>query len=183
MRLLAALAAFGLIAMPSFGADIPRPAPALSMMTPNGSRIQLDQYKGKVVALEVMITTCPACQHASQVLNKIYTEYKDKGFQAVGVAINPMAHMLVEDFQKKFGVTFPIGHESAETVKAFLQHPIVEIFRVPQLVFIDKNGVIRGQYNGTDPFFNDEEKNIRAEVEKLLKEPARAGAKKAASSK
>jgi len=53
--------------------------------------------------------------------------------------------------------------------------------KVPQLVFIDRTGVIRAQYSGVDPFFSNEEANMRAEVEKLLSEPvakAAAGKKK-----
>jgi hypothetical protein len=42
---------------------------------------------------------------------------------------------------------------------------------VPQLVFIDRKGVIRAQYGGSDPFVaSNEEANIRGMVEKLLRE-------------
>jgi hypothetical protein len=53
---------------------------------------------------------------------------------------------------------------------------------MPQLVFIDKNGVIRAQYRGDDAkFFGTpadkgatEEKNMRAEIQKLLAPPPAA---------
>ena len=36
-------------------------------------------------------------------------------------------------------------------------------FYVPQMVFIDRKGVIRAQYGGTDPFLGDQqEANMRA---------------------
>jgi hypothetical protein len=55
---------------------------------------------------------------------------------------------------------------------------------VPQLVFIDRKGVIRAQYAGNDPFFKDEERNVRAQIEGLLKEGAApAGSRKPAKSK
>jgi hypothetical protein len=42
------------------------------------------------------------------------------------------------------------------------------------MAFIDRTGTIRAQYTGYDTaFFSDDmDKNIRAEAEKLLKEPA-----------
>ena len=43
---------------------------------------------------------------------------------------------------------------------------------VPNLVVIDRNWVIRAQYAGDDPFFHDSNKNLRALVDSLLKEPA-----------
>ena len=45
-------------------------------------------------------------------------------------------------------------------------------FYVPQMVFIDKKGVIRAQYGGTDPFLGDQqEANMRGMIEQLLAEP------------
>ena len=42
----------------------------------------------------------------------------------------------------------------------------------PSMVFIDRKGMIRYQYLGGDPFFNNLEKNLRDTVEVLLREPA-----------
>lgn len=67
---------------------------------------------------------------------------------------------------------------------SFLQHSyMAPNFYVPQMVFIDKKGVIRGQYGGTDPFLGqNHEANMRGMIEKLLAEgggstPAKAPAK------
>jgi hypothetical protein len=49
---------------------------------------------------------------------------------------------------------------------------------MPQLVFIDRTGVIRAYYPGTDKFFLDEEKNMRAQLESLLKAPAKGATAK-----
>jgi hypothetical protein len=53
------------------------------------------------------------------------------------------------------------------------------------MAFIDRTGVIRAQYTGYDTeFFGDNlEKNIRAEVDKLLKEGAPGAAKATTKSK
>lgn len=181
MRTPSLLAAMGLAAafvLP--GADIPRPAPNMTFKMPQGGVIDLTQHRGKVVALEFLITTCPHCQKCSQILQKMQDEYGSKGFQALGVATNEMAHMLVPDYMKNFNLRFPIGFAPREQAHEFLQHPTMLIMYVPQLVFIDRKGIIQAQFAGGSDFFKDEEKNIRAKIEEMLKA---GGGKSAAPAK
>jgi peroxiredoxin len=155
-----------------FAADVPRQAPDTTFRTHDGSLIDLSKYKGKIVALEFLLTTCPHCQKTSQALQKMYQEYGAKGFQPVGVATNQMAHMLTAEFKQKFGITFPVGFTEHDTAVNWLQHPVMLTMYMPQLVFIDRKGMIRAQYPGTDKFFEDQENNMRKQIEQLLKEPA-----------
>lgn len=175
------------LSVAAWGAEIPRPAPDLAIKLPDGSNLHLSQYKGKVVALEFLLTTCPHCQRSSKALNKLQQEYGAKGFQVLGVAINPMSNMLVPDYVKQFQLTFPIGYDVPETANNFLQIPVMYRMLMPQVAFIDRTGTIRAQYSGDDQFFLNEDVNMRAKVEELLNEapagkPA-AGAKKAAPAK
>jgi len=54
---------------------------------------------------------------------------------------------------------------------------------MPQLVVIDRKGVIRYQYPGNDPFFENEEKNLREILLPLLKQGTAAPAKAKAAAK
>jgi thiol-disulfide isomerase/thioredoxin len=161
-----------LTAIPLAGAQIPRPSPEFVIALPNGQQELLSKYKGKVVVLEFLSTTCPHCQNSSKLLSKLNTELGPKGFQPIGAAINPEGD--VADFVKRFGVNFPVGKTTRDTAYAYLQHSILApTFYVPQMVFIDRNGVIRAQYGGSDAFLStNEEANIRSMVEKLLAENA-----------
>jgi len=165
MRLLIA----GFTALLMSAADVPRPAPDLSYKLPDGRQINLGDYRGKVVAIEFLITTCPHCQRCSQIMQKLYGEMGARGFQPLGVAINEMAHMLVPDYVRDLKLTFPVGFSDRGTATGFLQHPEHLILSMPQVVFIDRKGVIRAQVGGADKFFLDEEKNMRAQLESLLK--------------
>jgi peroxiredoxin len=154
-------------------AEIPRPAPELVVRQVNGQQLLLSQYRGKVVALEFLYTTCPHCQNCSAVLNRMFKEYQPRGFQVLGVAFNDMATLLVPDYISQLQLTFPVGVGLRDEAVGFLQHPPMELLYVPQLVFIDRKGIVRAQYRGTDDFFkNNEEANMRAQIEALLKEPA-----------
>jgi len=163
-------------------ADVPRPAPAASFRTPTGATVNLADYKGKVVALEFLITTCPACQRCSGLLQKMQTEFGSRGFQAIGVATNDMAHMLVPDYVKQLGLSYPVAYAPREKAHEFLQIPLMLIMYVPQLVFIDRQGTIRAQFGGRDNFFENEEVNMRKQIESLLGGGARPASKKGTKS-
>jgi peroxiredoxin len=159
-----------LFVLPLLGAVVPRPAPEFVIKTPDGRQVLLSQFRGKVVALEFLFTTCPHCQNCSQIMERVYKDLGPRGFQPLGAAFNPDAQLLVPEYVRQFSLTFPVGASPREPVLDFLQHSEVMRFLVPQLVFIDRKGVIRLQTSGEDDFFKEEEKNMRAEVEKLLAE-------------
>ena len=156
------------------GAQVPRPAPEYSFTLPNGQTEQISKHKGKVVVVEFLLTTCPHCQTSSKILADLNRQLGSRGFQPLGVAINPEADLPA--FIQQFGVNFPVGKASRETAMGFLQHSIMApTFYVPQMVFIDRKGVIRAQYGGSDMFLTaNEEANIRKLVESLLAEPGDA---------
>src|SRR5262249_16745986 len=123
------------------------------------------------VALELLYTTCPHCQHASQVFSKLYTEYGSRGFQPIGVAFNEMANMLVPDFVKQNNVNYPVGFSVRDPGLNFLGVSAVERFVVPQVVWIDRKGMIRSQ---TPPLGDEKllsEPYWREMIETLTKEP------------
>lgn len=169
-------------------AQVPRPAPEFVIMKADGTQELLSKYRGKVVVMEILLTTCPHCQSTSQILSRLHTELGPKGFQPLGVAIDPMAKLAVPDFIQRFGVNYPVGYAERDPVINFLQHPPMMRMLVPQLVIIDRNGVIVEQHSGDSPFFQNEEANLRNSILKLLAQRAPAprakpGAKPAAATK
>jgi len=148
---------------------VPRPSPDFAIQTVGGPPIQLKQYRGKVVALVFILTTCPHCQHTISVLAKIQNDYGPRGFQALASAVEQEASAHVPDFIAHFHPSFPVGFNELDAAFEYLRHPRMLRTLMPQLVFIDSKGVVRAQYRGEDAFFSgDQEKNIRQQVEKLL---------------
>jgi len=170
------------LALAAVAAEVPRRAPEFAFQLPGGQQVLLSEYRGKVVLLEMLYTTCPHCQHSAQLLSRLSKEYGPRGFQPLGVAFNDMASMLVPDFIKQAQASFPIGYAPRDPVLAFLQHPSILRFVVPQMVLVDRKGMIRSQTaaEGDEAFY--EEKSLRAKIEALLKEPP-AASKKAAPKK
>lgn len=164
-------------------AEVPRRAPEFAFQVPGGKQILLSEYRGKVVLIEMLYTTCPHCQNSARLISRLNREYGPRGFQPLGVAFNDMASMLVPDFIKQTQAGFPIGFAERDPVLSFLQHPTILRFVVPQMVLIDRKGMVRGQTaaEGDDKFY--EEKSLREKIEALLKEPAAAHRKSTASKK
>jgi peroxiredoxin len=158
-----------LVAISIAAADLPRPTPEFTVQMPGGKDIKLSDYKGKVVVVEILLTTCSHCQKASQGINKVQRELGAQGMQAIGVAVNEMAQMLVEDYTKQFNLDFPVGWSAREPAVQLLQHPVMMMMSFPNVVIIDRNGQIRHQFAGGDKFFENEEKNLRDLVLPLLK--------------
>jgi hypothetical protein len=105
-------------------------------------------------------------------LAKLSAEYGPKGFQPVGVAFNDMAGMLVPDFIKNNGVTFPVGFSQREQVMNYLGLSPDARVSVPQIVLIDRKGMIRQQSLSLNDDRTASEANLRTMIETLLKEPA-----------
>lgn len=164
-----ALTAFGLMA----GEVVPpKKAPELAFKIPGQGDKLLSQYKGKVVALELVFTTCPHCQHASQIMTKIQNDLGPKGLQAIDVAFNDNADLLVENFVKDFNVGFPVGWTTRQEVLKFLGLSVMDRFVVPQFVLIDRQGMIHYQSTPTrDTPAEDaisQEPYLRSQLEALL---------------
>jgi peroxiredoxin len=156
----------------ALGATVPRPSPDFAITLNGGGQIHPSQYHGKVVVLAFILTYCSHCQYTTQILSTLQKEYGPRGLQVVASAIEEMASLAVPDFIKKFEPGFPVGYDQREYVEEYLEHPVIYRLLMPQVVVIDRKGVIRAQYAGDDKFFgkDEQEKNFRELLEPLLKE-------------
>jgi AhpC/TSA family. len=151
-------------------AQVPRKAPEFGISLNSGKQVLLSQHRGKVVALMFILTYCSHCQDTVKIMKGMQAKYGPQGFQVLTSAIEDMASMSVPDFIKQFQPNFSVGFNSRNQVIPFLQFDSDMRMMMPQLVFVDREGQIRAQYSGDDPFFGpQQEANIRAKIEELLK--------------
>jgi peroxiredoxin len=150
-------------------AQVPRKSPEFGISLNNGKQVLLSEYRGKAVALMFILTYCGHCQQTVEVLKKLQAEYGPRGFQVLATAIEDMAAMAVPDFIKRYQPNFPLGYNNRHQTVAYLQFNPDMRMMMPQLVFVDREGTIRAQYTGDDPFFGaKQETNLRAKIEELL---------------
>ncbi|MEO5923871.1 MAG: TlpA disulfide reductase family protein [Bryobacteraceae bacterium] len=167
LLLVALGAAFSLPA----ASPVPRPAGALTFTEPSGKTTTLASLKGKVVVVQLLLTTCPHCQAFSKVLTKVTTEYGPK-VQAFGAAFDQDDAKNVANYIQTIGTNFPVGSVGQQVVPGFLGISVMDYarMRVPQVIVIDKKGVIRGQsdLNGNGPVST--ESGLRTLLATLVKE-------------
>jgi cytochrome oxidase Cu insertion factor (SCO1/SenC/PrrC family) len=148
----------------------PRKAPEFAFSIPGHGQQLLSQYRGKVVALEFIFTTCPHCQAAAKLMTKLQSEYGSRGLQVIDVAVNPNADLLVDAFARDFQVNFPVGWALREQAASFMNFSS-SYFVVPQLALIDRKGYIRYQTPATEtPAWDSlmNEASLRHHIEELL---------------
>jgi len=178
MRLIAS-AAFLALAIPALtvpavaAPPVPRKTPEFTIMDPSGKQVLISSYKGKVLVLPFMFTTCPHCQHYAQILTKIQNDYASKGVQVLGTVFNDANGPMATQFMKEFGVGFPVGYAARDAVISYLGISVMERWVVPQVVVIDRKGNIVAQSNATQgsPELQDEAP-LRILLDKLVKESA-----------
>ena len=154
-----------------------RRSPEFVIHSVDGKQTLLSSYKGKVIALLMVHTTCPHCQHTSQIFTQLQNEYGARGFQALDVAFNSMANLYVTEFVRSFNVGYPVGFSTPEEVMGYLGFNVMERYTVPQIVWIDRKFNIRSQTPpmGDDPTLYKEE-YWRSMIDTLLKESATGAA-------
>jgi peroxiredoxin len=159
---------------------LPRKAPEFTIEESSGKKTLLSSYKGKVVVMEFLFTTCPHCQKESQELTKLYHEFGPKGVQMLGVAVNDNAAVLVNGFIEQFSVGYPVGFSRTDDMVAFLGFSLMDRFVVPQLAVIDRKGMIRMQSGPQGDAKLQDETYMRNVITQILREPAATSAGKSA---
>ncbi len=161
----------------------PRPLTPFDFVLPDGQKMNLTSCKGKVCVVEFLFTTCPHCQQTAAVMRELNRELGPKGFQPIGIAFNDGAMMLVPDFVKNSGANYPVGIAARDKVIPYLGHSLTARLMVPQVIIVDKKGVIRYQSSLDGSEHLHEPARLKQIVTELLAEPAAGGtAKKAGAS-
>ena len=172
MKLLTKYALFLTVAASMFGAQVPRQAPEFDFVDANGKHTLMSSYKGKVVLIQFLLTTCPHCQAMSQMLTKMEGELGPKGFQAVGVAYNDATPDMVRAYSAQYAKGFPIAYAPPQTIRNFIEASVMDRLMFPHVVVVDKKGVVRAESKIEGSPELQEETSLRTLINSLLAEGA-----------
>ncbi len=129
------LAAINLNAQPKQGME----AFEIALPTAKGDTINLSSLKGKVVLLDFWASWCGPCRASNKELVRLYSKYKDKGFQILGVSLDDdkdaWKKAVAADKITWLQVNANGGWESPSLLKW-------EISALPTSFLIDKNGTL-----------------------------------------
>ncbi len=115
-----------------------------ALKTLDGDRVQLSDYRGKVVVLDFWATWCPPCRKELPRIQQLYEQNKDKGI--VVLAINDETGRKVKSFLKEHNYNFPVLMDQDGKV-----HRLYAANTIPNAVVVDRSGTIVAHLVGLRP--------------------------------
>ena len=169
VAILLALGAASAVAAP----PVPRASPELTIVEASGKETPLSSFKGKVVLLEFLLVDCPHCLRVAQTINKLHTEMAQRGFETVGVAFdNGIGSSALQNLVRILKLDYLVGRTTSDKVDSYLGRSVMERMQVPQVVIVDRTGVIRAQSRAIGEANLTDEGHLRGLVDELLDEQA-----------
>jgi peroxiredoxin len=123
-------------------------SPPLTVYVPDRDPIDVHAQLGKVVIVDFMTTICPSCKLAAVGLEKLYREFRTKGFLPLGVALDQRSALPLLSYRRQLELSFPIGAAPRKAVVKYLAHPAGKPLLVPTLVLLDKQGRVHSKQVG-----------------------------------
>ena len=166
---LTALLLLGALTMFAAGEFSNRRAPGFSLLDTRLQQHDLQDYKGKVLVIDFMQTTCPVCNALADTLSTLKTKYGEK-LAVLSVVTLPDNFQTADAFSGKHRAGWPILFDSGQVMMSYLKmRPGGNMdVHFPHVFLVDGNGTIRNDFEGTE----DQKltaAGLSAEIDKLLK--------------
>ena len=121
------------------GVEIGEMAPDIDLPQPNGTNLKLSSLRGKVVLIDFWASWCGPCRAEFPNVKKVYTKYKDKGFEIYGVSLDKDKSSWVNSISS-LGLEWK--HVSDLKYWACAPAKVYKVSGIPATVLIDKNGKV-----------------------------------------
>ena len=121
----------------------PVPAPNFRLSDMEGRVVQLSDYKGKVVLLDFWATWCAPCRAEMPMLQALHNQFRDRGFEVVGISVDDDPAEVVPDYIKQGGYNYTQLFSDEK-----VQEQYGPIRGIPTFFLIDRDGVIRKRGTG-----------------------------------
>lgn len=117
-------------------------APDFTQKSPEGEDVSLSDFRGKVVLIDFWASWCGPCRRENPKVVKLYEEYKDQGFEILGVSLDRKKDRWLKAIEAD-GLVWP--HVS--DLKGW-QNEVAQLYGVgsiPHTVLLDREGKIVAQ--------------------------------------
>ena len=137
-------------------------APDFEMLSVDGGKIKLSNYRGKVIWLYIWQCGSPPCREAMPHLQKLSEKYKDKGLVILGFNCADDKR-IAQNFMRENSVTFPNILDSSKASKKVISDGYRNKSEtVPLSYIIDTRGNIVDAWSG----YEEENKRALAALKK-----------------
>ena len=143
-----------------------RRAPGFSLVDSNFVQHDTQDFRGKILLVEFMQTTCPHCGTFSNILQEAVTRYSGK--VAVLAVVNPPdTTTTVKQYIAEHKLTYPLLFDCGQVAASYVK---AQSFDVPHLFVIDAQGMIQNDYGYS--VFNRgifEGRDLFSELDRIVK--------------
>ncbi len=147
----------------------PRRAPQFVLPTPEGKKIALHDFQGRVVLMQFFETTCPTCQQEAPMLEELYKTYRDQGFVLLGVSHDRGGAEALKEFAKQFDISFPLVLGDLEVAVRYLGvTPQRPGFDIPHFFLISRDGYIVREFPPQTGFLGNEKEILQEAIKQEL---------------
>ena len=120
----------------------------------DGTTTKVSERKGKVLLLNLWGIWCAPCREEMPHLIKLQDEYKDRGFEVIGLNVGdedmqPESNEKIKEFAEKEGLNYTLAHLSDSLAVEF--NKVTKFGGVPQSLLVDRDGHLRGIFLGGGP--------------------------------
>ena len=124
------------------------PAPDFTLPNPDGRKVSLKDFRGKVVFLNFWATWCEYCKDEMPTMDRLYREFKGKGFEIVAVNVKDKRPEALA-FVKQLKLTYPIVMDPEGEVGL-----LYGAFGMPTTYLIDRKGVVLARLWGPADWYS-----------------------------
>jgi peroxiredoxin len=117
-------------------------APDLSGKTVDGKQLDVADYKGKIVVINVWGSWCPPCRAEAKNFETVYQDVKGQGVQFVGINTRDTSTSPAKAFEKEFGVSYPSLYDPTGKLMLRFKKGTLNPQAIPSTLIIDRQGKI-----------------------------------------
>ncbi|MFJ2832638.1 TlpA family protein disulfide reductase [Streptomyces sp. NPDC087263] len=117
-------------------------APDLSGETVDGKQLDVADYKGKVVVLNVWGSWCPPCRAEAPNFVKVAKDTAAQGVQFVGINTRDPSTAPAKAFEEEQGITYPSLYDPTGKLMLRFKKGTLNPQAIPSTLIIDRDGNI-----------------------------------------
>jgi len=138
-------------------------APDFTLADLEGRRVQLADYRGKVVLLNFWGTWCGPCRKEIPDFIKLVNKYQENGLEIIGITLTSGPPENIQRFSDRMGINYTLltdieARETQTVTWVYGQATGSPINGIPTTFIIDRQGFIVKKYIGPRPehiFYKD----------------------------
>ncbi|WP_432028734.1 TlpA family protein disulfide reductase [Streptomyces sp. 1222.5] len=117
-------------------------APDLSGKTIDGRTVDVADYNGKVVVLNVWGSWCGPCREEAKYFAKVSKDYSGKGVQFVGINTRDTSTTPAVAFEKEHGIGYPSLYDPTGRLMLRFKKGTLNPQLIPSTLILDKDGKV-----------------------------------------